>query len=242
MPKDAPTAIDASPATTSQDKQISRQDLPRITVSTSEEYIERAASVLSHAMLSNELWSHFFLREGIDGTSIDASREKVLQVYHSLVKQFLIPGAQSGAFVAEAGDFSTCASWWPPGSHQPPQALEHFDELERQGKTLRAAFGREIEKTKIELIWSSYGQEYWDLVVIARDPRKPALLGAVTAVLQPFIDQAATEGKPIWLVTSNEHARDIYQHFGWQVVKTVTFQGYNQWCMILYPPPQGTPC
>lgn len=237
MPNDAPTAIVASSATPTEDKQISRQDLPKITVSTSEEYIEKACSVMSRAMLPNELWSHFFLKEGIYGMSIGVSEEKVLQSYHSLVKQFLTPGARSGAFIAEAGDFSACASWWPPGSHEPPKDLEHFDELERQGKPLRAAFGREIEKIRIEQIWSSYGQEYWDLVLLARDPTKPVLIGAVTAVLQPFIDQAAAGGKPIWLVTSNEHARDIYQHFGWQVVKTVTFQGHNQWCMILYPPP-----
>ncbi|KIX05474.1 uncharacterized protein Z518_06346 [Rhinocladiella mackenziei CBS 650.93] len=241
MSEDAPTAIAVSSATSTRENQISKRDLPKMTVGTSEEYNEKTASVLSHAMLPNVIWS-LFSKEGIDGIGFDASDEKRLQAYHSIVKQFLVPGAESGAFIAEAGDFSACASWWPPGSHQPPKDLEDFDELERQGKTLWAAFGREIEKIKIEQIWSRYGQEFWHLGLLGRDPRKPAVAGAVRAVLQPFIDQAAAEGKPIWLVTTNEHARDIYLHFGWQVVRMVTYHGHSQWCMILYPPSPSKAC
>lgn len=206
-----------------------------MTVSTSEEYIEKMASLAAHAMLPNVLWG-LFSREDTDGVGLDAPEEQRLQAYRSVVKQYLLPGARSGAFIAEAGDFSACASWWPPGSHQAPKDVEDFDELERQGKTLSAAFGREVEKIKIEQIWSRYGQEFWQLGLLARDPRKPAVPGAVRAVLQPFIDQAAAAEKPIWLVTTSTHARDIYLYFGWQVVRMVTVHGHHEWCMILYPP------
>ena len=245
MSKDALTSTTMSSAPSTQENQISKRDspLPKMTVGTSEEYIEKTASVVSHAMLPSVIWALFFGR-GTGGTGSDAwSDEERLQTYHSIVKQFLLPRAGSGAFIAEAGDFSACASWWPPGSHQPPKDVKDLDGLERQEGTLLVAFEREIQKVKTELISSRYGQEFWHLALLGRDPRKkPALRGAVRAVLQPFIDQAAAEGKPIWLTTTSEHARDIYLHFGWQVVRTVTVEGHHQWCMILYPPYQGKAC
>lgn len=235
MSKDTPIAMAGSSVMPTEGSLISRRDLPKMTVGTSEEYNEKVASVLSHAMLPNVVWRRF-VQEGTDGIGSDTSDEKLLPAYHSLVEQHLASGAGSGAFIAEAGDFSACAFWWPPGSQQPPKDHKGFDEQERQGKTLMAAFGREIEKIQIEQIWSRYGQEFWYLGLLARDPRKPALPGAVRAVLQPVIDQAAAEGKPIWVATTSEHAREMYLHFGFQMVRMVTVDGHNQWCMILYPP------
>jgi hypothetical protein len=255
MPNDASPSTAVSSAPSTPENQISKRDfpLPKMTVGTSEGYIEKMASVVSHAMLPSVIWALFF-GSGTVGTNSDAwSDEERLQAYHSTVKQFLLPRAGTGAFIAEAGDFSACASWWPPGSHQQPKDLppqedlhESLEQQRQEGKgpsKLLAAFEREIQKVKTELIWSRYGQEFWHLALLARDPRKkPALRGAVRAVLQPFIHQAAAEGKSIWLTTTSEHARDIYLHFGWQVVRTVTVEGHNQWCMILFPPSQAKAC
>ncbi|KEF60187.1 uncharacterized protein A1O9_05037 [Exophiala aquamarina CBS 119918] len=219
-------------------------DLPKVTIGASEEYNEKTASIVSHAMLPSAMWALFF-KDGPDGIGLDAPDEETLPVYNSVVKQFLAPGAALGAFVTEAGDFAACASWWPPGSHTPPDDLNHneADEHEHdqpsEETSLMAAFGREVGKIHRELIWSRYGQHYWHLGLLARDPRRPAVPGAVRAVLQPVIDQAAAERQPIWLVTTSEHARDVYLHFGWQVVRVVTVRGHVQWCMILHAPAES---
>lgn len=217
---------------------MSKQDLPKMTVGTSEEYNEKTASIVSHAMLPSAMWTLFF-KDGTNGIGVDASEEQTLRVYHSIAKEFLAPGATLGAFIAEAGDFAACASWWPPGSHTPPKDLNNeLEGLDRppEETSLMAGFEREVDKIHHELVWSRYGQDYWHLGLLARDPRKPVVPGAVRAVLEPFINQAAAERKPIWLVTTSEHARDIYLHFGWQVVRVVTVEGHVQWCMMMYPP------
>jgi hypothetical protein len=235
MPADLTEAMTISSAKATQDNAVSKHDLPKMTVGTSNEYIEEMAEVVSHAMLPNAIWLRY-LNEGIFGIDSNVSDEQLPQAYHSIVKEFLAPGMAAGAFIAEAGNFSACASWWPPGSHPPPTDLTQFDEQERQGKAMSAAFGRGIKKIQNELIYSKYGQDFWHLGLLGRDPRRPGVPGAVRAVLQPFIDQAAAEGMPIWLATTNERAKNIYLHFGWQVVGLVTFQDLRQWCMILYPP------
>jgi hypothetical protein len=45
--------------------------------------------------------------------------------------------------------------------------------------------------------------------------------GAISAVVEPYLNRAREEGVPAWLEATNEHARDIYIHFGFRVVDTL---------------------
>ena len=213
----------------------SKRLLPSVTVSSSSEYLEKTTAVISHAMLPSAIW-RVFMSQGVHAVKPNAPDEEYLHAYQKLIREFLAAGAGSDAFIAEAGDFSACASWWPPGCHHPPKETAYFDDLEREGHVVRAGFDRQIEKIRIEEIWSKYGQEYWYLGLLGRDPRKPAVPGAVRAVLQPVIEKATEQGKPIWLTTTNKDTRDMYLHFGWVVVGVASSCGFDQWCMILYPP------
>lgn len=210
-----------------------KRELPKTTVGTSMEYVEKMASALAHAMLPNPVW-RVLITGDTNGKGEEVSEEKLLPAYHAVVKDFLTSGVNSGAFIAEAGDFAACAAWWPPGSHEEPKRSSDTSELAR--KTSIEAFEMEVDKIRTELIWSKHGQEFWSLGLLGRDPRMTAVPGAVRAVLQPSMDRAAVEGKPVWLATTSPHARDIYLHLGWQLVRTVEFGGHNEWCMILHPP------
>lgn len=212
------------------------QNVLKATVGTSEEFIDKLSWACSHAMLPNRFW-RLFSREGSDEVGPDTrTDDELVQQYHGFLKQYLLSGVERGAFVLEAADFAACASWWPPGSHKPPKDVGKSDEEEQQVKTVGSFFARETDKVRAELIWARYGQDYWHLILIGRDPRKEAVSGAVRAILRPVIKKAAEEEIPIWLVTSSSHARDIYLHYGWQMVKMISFQNIDQWCMILYPP------
>lgn len=194
-------------------------------------------------MLPNALWRLFFLDDEKDEPppsnaaeeEVEGEREKkILQKYQSVVKEYLAHGAATGAFIIEAGDFSACASWWPPGSHEPPKTTKENDDADDKDETIMAQFEREIDEIFMREIWSKHGQSFWKLGLLARDPRKqPAVPGTVRAVLQPVIERAAAEGNPIWLSTTNSRAREIYLHFGWRDVGLVVVQGHRQWCMVL---------
>jgi len=47
-------------------------------------------------------------------------------------------------------------------------------------------------------------------------------IGAVRAVIDPYLKKAKEEGVPAFLAATNAHARDVYVHLGFKVVEEVT--------------------
>lgn len=204
----------------------SQKELPKTTESSSAEYIDKMASIGAYAMLPNPQWRLWF-------NTTDENRH---QTYYSAIKELMGHQVEQGGFIMEAGDFAACASWQPPGSHTPPGETLTFGNSDTP-----AVSSEENESNQFfrEQIWSKYGQEFWRLLLIARDPNKPSVPGAVRALIQPIIERAAADGKPIYLATSSEHAKDMYLHFGWQVLTMEVKNGHPGWSMILYPPSDG---
>ena len=48
------------------------------------------------------------------------------------------------------------------------------------------------------------------------------MLGAIRALFEPYLQKAREAGRPVWLESTNEHARDVYTHFGFKVMEEVT--------------------
>lgn len=46
-------------------------------------------------------------------------------------------------------------------------------------------------------------------------------LGVARALIAPFLEKARQDNVPAWLEAINDHARDVYAHFGFHVVETV---------------------
>jgi hypothetical protein len=40
----------------------------------------------------------------------------------------------------------------------------------------------------------------------------------VTTIIEPFLANAKTENIPVWLESTNAHAKAVYEHFGFKVV------------------------
>lgn len=47
------------------------------------------------------------------------------------------------------------------------------------------------------------------------------MLGVIRAVIEPYLQKAQDADLPVWLEATNEHARDVYAHFGFKVVEEV---------------------
>jgi hypothetical protein len=45
--------------------------------------------------------------------------------------------------------------------------------------------------------------------------------GVAHALITPFLEKARQENVPAWLEAINDHARDVYSHFGFRVVEEV---------------------
>lgn len=53
------------------------------------------------------------------------------------------------------------------------------------------------------------------------DPAVPAVKGAVSAVVEMFLERARREGACCWLEATSESAVRVYEHFGFRVCEVV---------------------
>lgn len=46
-------------------------------------------------------------------------------------------------------------------------------------------------------------------------------IGAIRAVVDPYLQRAREDGVPVWLEATSQHAVDVYTHFGFRLVETI---------------------
>ena len=115
--------------------------------------------------------------------------------------------SESGAELVEAGDWLAIAFWEPPSFKGTP--FTNIGPSER----LRTEWGTRVAKVRLST-------PHYHLQFLARTP---AASGAITAVIQPFLDHARAEGVPAWLEAIDPRGVRIYEHYGFRVVAKVTF-------------------
>jgi hypothetical protein len=49
----------------------------------------------------------------------------------------------------------------------------------------------------------------------------PCRIGIIRALVDPYLILARSEGVPVWLEATNEHARDVYMHLGFRTVEVI---------------------
>jgi len=153
--------------------------------------------------------------------------------------------------MVEAGNWSAIALWEPPDFRgkpfsevrsQPGPVLDEWRETVRTMKerylrlpekvtnamesTAQTKAGTGIGDPETSLSIPSGDhvplRPFWHLAFLARDPRKPAVKGAISAVLKPYLDQAVSQGVPAWLEATNLHAVGVYKHMGFRLLEAVT--------------------
>ncbi|KUI62528.1 Putative increased recombination centers protein 11 [Cytospora mali] len=182
------------------------------TISTSHDYQHRLAEVSSRATLHDPL-NRLFQREKTGPSTPITST----QLYDACLARIETKTA-AGAFVVEAAGFAAVACWEPPQSIPPDLSEEELQEIARQGRPVFAAFLRDLQYAKQEVLGDH--KRFWSLSLMARDPNRKDK-GAVRAVIEPFVARARREGVPLWLVAGNQRARNVYSYFGFKVVKVL---------------------
>lgn len=205
-------------------------DPPSISTGSSREYIERIARIATRASLRDQYLLAFMKESGTitPDTTTDEVFQQMLQTKLERIKRKV----NDGAVLAECGNFSVMACWSPPS----PAIAHHLDRQVRQLDSARqpiyAPFQRAIYEARAKHLYPVYGDRYWNLSLMARDPSVPPVPGAVRAVMQPFMQKAGENGEAIWLEASNLHARDVYAHFGFRTVEVIFVETAEFSCMI----------
>lgn len=215
------------------------------TIDTSPEYQHRISEISARAVLHDPLNTLFQREKTGMAAPVTAS-----QLYEGCITRTRTKVA-AGAFIVEAAGFASVACWEPPESIAPDRTEEALEEISRQ-KPIFAKFLREYEQTRREIFGDL--RKFWVLSLMARDPER-ADKGAVRAVIEPFVAKARKDGDPVWLVAGNERAKNVYEYFGFRVVKVLRsfptdrmkaegalsgkdMEGVRTWCMVANWPPE----
>lgn len=137
--------------------------------------------------------------------SNDKTREEHTTELINRVQDFV----DIGADVVQAGDFTAVAMWVGPHLEYPAPTGEPSE----RGKELK-------EKMKVAVEKHLKDKPHWNLGFLGKDPDK-SVKGAVSAVVKPFLEKAKSDGVPAMLLGVDDHARDVYLHYGFKVVETL---------------------
>ncbi|KAL2062132.1 hypothetical protein VTL71DRAFT_6398 [Oculimacula yallundae] len=205
---------------------LPKAPLPAITISTSSIYQYRLADISSRATFQDALNTLF--QSEILGPQTPILASSLYTTTLSRISQKVSLGSQ----IVEADSFAAVACWEPPGAVHPKHTASQLAEIAKT-RPVYADFIRDIEDARSECL-GEFENRCWQLSLMARDPERRSK-GAVRAILEPFLERARREGTPVWCVAGNERARDVYQYFGFRVVRVVRSgqgEGVRTWCMV----------
>lgn len=140
------------------------------------------------------------------------------------VAKNIIDGAHAGSELVEAGDFSALAVWETTSY----RGLAFTETIQNPGP-IRGYWTNTVRSLKEKYIGverkpdGSQGlKPFYHLGFLVRNPDQEKVPGAISALVKPWLARAEQEGVPVWLEATYPHARDIYLHFGFRVVETVS--------------------
>ena len=144
------------------------------------------------------------------------------------IREHIAPGItdgfRDGAELVEAGDYSALAVWETTEYRGKP-----FTEQATNVGLVREHWRRTVSELKSKYIGKEVKEDgsedykpFYHLGFIVRNPTVPNVPGSISAVMRPWLKRAEEEGVPVWLEATYEHAVDVYKHFGFRLVETVT--------------------
>lgn len=137
--------------------------------------------------------------------SIGKSTEARVKECQDRAKQLI----DSDVEVVQSGDYGAIAIWGPPDVDYPSSNIESNERIDDLDAKLDAAYKK-----------YSGDKRHWTLGILAKDP-KSNIKGAVSAVVKPFLERAKNDGVLAYLYATNEHCKDVYEHYGFKIKKVL---------------------
>ncbi|CCC71726.1 hypothetical protein NCAS_0I00580 [Naumovozyma castellii] len=142
------------------------------------------------------------LDEPTSRSRIDAMMHYYTACYHDL-----------GGELIEANSFDAVSLWSVPGAHLPVSYTN-------DPKFNKIFFDDMVKRKKAVL---PEGMDYYYLFMIGKDLTHPEIRGSVRKIFQYFQKRADDENCAIILEAISEHARSVYEYFGFKNYLTFKF-------------------
>ncbi|CCD26852.1 Iat4p NDAI_0I02840 [Naumovozyma dairenensis CBS 421] len=170
--------------------------------------VEKVAQTLCVAFTSpcsDYLMKKFFnipLDEPTTRARVNAMIHYYTACYHDL-----------GGELAEANDFDAVSLWSIPGKHL-PVSYTNDDKFNK-------IFFDDMLKRKLSVL--PVGMEYYYLFMIGKDLRHPEVRGSVRSIFKYYQKRADDDNCAIILEAISEHAKSVYEYFGFKNYLTFHF-------------------
>ncbi|KAF2438212.1 hypothetical protein P171DRAFT_399102 [Karstenula rhodostoma CBS 690.94] len=166
--------------------------------------IPRFAALVAAAFSQDALNRYLFL-----GRESNPEHPKIetLEFRTKYWETIVRPRFESGAILVESHDWAAIGLWFPPGVEKKPTPASTLSE----GVTEYLTFFKALREEKLG------ARPHWHLNIISRDPKRTDK-GAVSAIFEPFLAEAKANNIPVWLESTNAHAKGVYEFFGFKVV------------------------
>ncbi|AQZ10015.1 YOR012W [Zygosaccharomyces parabailii] len=203
------------------------------------EDITRATDTLCKAFADSAandyLLRKFFnisLREPVSRCRFNAIISYYTAWYHDL-----------GGEIVEANDFDAVGIWSLPGRHL-PHTLSNDPQFNK-------LFFDDLDERRYQVL--PEGMDCYYLFMIGKDPSQQHVRGSVRQILGDYKQRADADNCACVLEAISEHARSVYEYFGFKVFKEFKFgvgevdsqgqvdsqgSGFTAYLMIYYKDPQ----
>ncbi|SCU99296.1 LAFA_0G23156g1_1 [Lachancea sp. 'fantastica'] len=185
--------------------------------------IDRATLTLAKAF--HESRANDYLMKKFANISV---HEKVSKMrINAVLHYFNTEYSDKGGEIVEANDFDAVAVWTGPG--------HHFDQELTNDPEFNRIFFDELHDKREELLQDI---DCYYLFIIGKDLSQPQVRGSVRAIFDHYKQRADAEGVALVLEAINEHAKSVYEYFGFKNYYTFTY-GVNEVDSEGNPDPHG---
>ncbi|SCU92629.1 LANO_0E01574g1_1 [Lachancea nothofagi CBS 11611] len=170
--------------------------------------IERATLTLAKAFVdskANDYLMKKFVNIPIDEPVSKMRINAVLHYFNTLY-------SDKGGEIVEANDFDAVAVWSAPG--------RHIDQDYTNDPAFNKIFFDDLHD-KREAILQDIDCYY--LFIIGKDLTQPEVRGSVRAIFEHYKQKADAEGVALVLEAISEHAKSVYEYFGFKNYYTFTY-------------------
>ncbi|ORY71034.1 uncharacterized protein BCR38DRAFT_415743 [Pseudomassariella vexata] len=167
--------------------------------------------------------------------SLESTRGTTEDPVSAYVDRTIRKSLRSGAALVQSGETSAVSLWELP--HFDKKCAPHTEESEDDTSVgpIKREWGDIIHRAKAKYIGvaqsasnMSTTQEHptimphYHLDFLGRNPHVTKILGAVSAVVVSFLEQARQERLKVWLEATSPEVIPLYEHFGFKMLEEIT--------------------
>ncbi|CUM63878.1 uncharacterized protein PRCAT00001466001 [Priceomyces carsonii] len=122
---------------------------------------------------------------------------------------------KQGGIILESNDFNAIAIWYSPDVK--------FEPFASPDEQTRPAIVEKFYNSSLDAKHNYFkDNRFWYLNTLARNKNQEPIKGAISVIIDPVVKECKLKSIPIYVEAISEHAKEIYLHYGFEIIRTLT--------------------